>query len=173
MRHFLTLALALVPVAAQAQTACPPGATPILSCSFQNGAKWLTSCLDGDRASYAFGKVGRAPDLTLSTAITDLDYRPWPGVGSSIWEEVRFYNRDITYVLWDNYDKAAAVDEAQAAGAPDPLTAGIVVMRGEDQLARLECDPGSIDDRIDAIWPEKEIRGQCWDYDAGVWGACE
>lgn len=152
---------------------CPANATPILSCTFQDGAKRLDACQDGTTASYAFGASGQAPDLALSTPLARLAYTPWPGVGRAIWEEVSFENKDITYLLWTSYDKVNAIEEEQAAGAPDPLSAGVVVLRGEAELARLDCDPGSIDTAIDALFDAKMALGLCWDMGTHGWGGCE
>ena len=171
MRIFPLSALAVL-IAGPALAGCPAGTTPILTCTFEHGAKRVDACQDGTTATYAFGKAGQAPDLTLVTPVADLDYTPWPGVGRSIWEEVSFYNQDITYLLWFNYDKVNAIEEAQAAGAPDPLTAGISVLRGDGEgLASLECDPGSIDTEMDALSDAKERLGLCWDGE--TWGPCE
>ncbi len=171
MRIFAPFALASL-IATPALAGCPAGSVPILTCSFQNGAKQVTACQDGVSATYAFGKTGRAPELTLSTPVADLDYTPWPGIGRSIWATTAFENQGFTYLLWYNYDKIDALEDAQAAGAPDPLTAGISVLRGDGEgLASLECDPGSITTRMDALSQAKEALGLCWD--GQTWGPCE
>lgn len=171
MRIFPLSALAIL-TAAPALAGCPAGTTPILSCTFEHGAKVLDACQDGTTATYAFGKAGRAPDLTLAEPVATLYFTPWPGVGRSIWATAAFENKGISYLLWYNYDRVDAIEEAQAAGAPDPLTAGISVLRGDGEgLASLECDPGSIDTEMDALTEAKENLGLCWDGE--TWGPCE
>ena len=172
MRFFTLSALASL-IAAPALAGCPAGSVPILACTFQNGAKQVDACQDGTTATYAFGKVGQAPDLALSTPVRDLPFTPWPGIGRSIWADVSFVNQDVTYLLWYNYDKVNAIEEAQEAGAPDPLSAGILVLKGEEELARLDCDPGSIDTQMDAVFEAKEAQGMCFDFASRAWAACE
>ncbi|HHB80694.1 MAG TPA: hypothetical protein ENK83_02960 [Aliiroseovarius sp.] len=173
MRRFSALAATAILAASPAFAGCPAGTTPILSCSFQGGAKVVTACQDDATATYAFGKAGQAPDLALSTPIADLAYTPWPGIGRSIWAQTAFENQGVTYLLWFNYDKLDAIDDAQAAGAPDPLTAGIIVLRGEEELTHLDCDAGSIQTEMEALYEVKERLGQCWDQGAQLWAMCE
>ncbi len=171
MRIFLLSAFIAL-IADPALADCPAGTTPILTCTFENGAKAVDACEDGTTATYAFGKVGRAPDLTLVTPVADLDYTPWPGVGRTTWAMVAFENEGFTYLLWYSYDRTDALEESRADGAPDPLTAGISVLRGDGEaLAGLECDSGSITTQMDALSEAKEALGLCWDGE--TWGPCE
>jgi len=166
MRHLLTsIALALFPFSAQAASTCAPGTTTILSCTFSNGAKALVACQDGTSATYAFGKVGQVPDLALSVPIESLGYVPWPGVGSSVWDEVTFTNNGVAYVLWQSFDRDPNVAM--------PQQAGIVVRQGDKDLARLECDQGSITPQIDGLWDVFEALGQCYDRQDQSWAACQ
>ncbi len=171
MRIFLPLALTGL-IAAPALAGCPAGSVPILSCSFESGAKWLESCQDGSLASYAFGKAGQAADLELTAPVAELSYTPWPGIGRSIWEEVSFENKGITYMLWTSFDKIMAIEDENGQRQGDPLSAGLSVLKGEEELARLVCDRGSIDTRIDELLAAKQALGLCWDAGARLWAAC-
>ena len=168
----IMLSVPLILTASAALAGCPSGTTTILSCTFQNGAKFVDACQDGTTATYAFGKAGRAPDLTLAEPVATLYYTPWPGVGRSFWATAAFENEGFTYLLWYDYDKMLADQQDQGADVPDPLTAGISVLRGDGEgLASLECDPGSIDTEMDALTEAKENLGLCWD--GQTWGPCE
>jgi hypothetical protein len=57
----------------------------------------------------------------------------------------------------------------------DPeVRGGITVMRGDNVLAELACDPGSV---VTSGYPlpvydAKEAAGQCWDYQTHSWAGC-
>lgn len=165
MRNSL-FALALILISSPAFAACPAGSTTILSCTFNHGAKALESCQDGTTATYAFGKRGHSPELALQTPLADLAYTPWSGIGRSISEEAGFFNAGVEYLLWQSFDRT------QPNSA---VTAGIIVLKGGQILAQLECDGGSIQPNIDELYTAKENLGQCWDRtnEVWAWGGCE
>jgi len=147
---------------------CPEGTTPILSCTFANGAKVLDACHDGATATYAFGKAGRAPDLVIETPLTELAYTPWPGIGSAIWDEVGFFNAGIEYHLWQNFDRSPSDAEGTVL-----VSAGIVVLKGEEELARLNCDTASITPAVDGLWDVFDARGLCFESETQQWQRCK
>lgn len=163
-RAVLLAALFVLPGAVMA--ACPPNATVLVSCDLKNGAKRLETCLLGDRALYRYGTPGKPPELEMLRHVRDVDMTPWPGVSRTIWEGFTFFNEDIGYEVYHSIDKD-----------PDagPIRGGITVMRGDETLATLECDPGTVDSAGYSLplYEAKEAAGQCWDFNSFKWtGEC-
>jgi len=152
--HRLALLLAVLPLPA---LACPQGES-LLSCPI--GKKDLTVCLTDGAVSYSFGPKA-APELTLSSAISDAAYTPWPGVGSAMWDTLAFANKDITYEVWTSVERD-----------PDSLRGyqgGVNVLRGETVLAQLTCAEGSVKGDMYAVFEAKEAAGQCWNHGDQTW----
>ncbi|MDQ2093252.1 hypothetical protein [Rhodalgimonas zhirmunskyi] len=136
--RYQVLAIALSSIAStSAWAGCVSEEMTFVSCTVKGG-KMLSVCLEGDMAVYRFGPEG-APEITLSEPLATIDYRPWPGIGSTIWEVVRFTNGDITYAVNGSILRIAA-DEADGPN----LGGGVEVWRGENLLATLECLPSSV-----------------------------
>lgn len=126
------VALAAIGLGQPALAACDP---PFMGCTFNNGAKSVSICVDGDTATYAFGPTGEAPDLALRTPIAALDYQPWPGVGRTIFESVTFYNHDYSYTVISGVDRMSADDSRFSE---------VIVKQNEAEVAVLICDPDSV-----------------------------
>lgn len=153
--RFSLLALCLfVPGAALADCA---GET-VLSCPI--GPKRLEVCLSAGDLLYRFGPSG-APELALSVPLVRADFRPWPGVGSAIWDELAFHNAGIDYVVW------TAIERHDGA----VRRAGVSVMQGGRELAMLECDPGRVTGDLGVLYDAKEAAGQCFDLGDRRWKA--
>lgn len=156
---FLAAAIAL-PGAAMA--ACPSNAAVLVSCNLKHGTKRLETCLLGDRALYRYGTPGKPPELEMLRHVRDVGMTPWPGVSRTIWESFTFFNDDIGYEVHHSIDKG-----------PDagPLRGGITVMRGDDVLASLDCDPGTVESAGYSLplYEAKEAAGQCWDFASFAW----
>lgn len=165
MKHiFVTLAALTLATSAHAQ--CASEGQTFLSCSLEKSGKHLSVCLEGDRAVYRFGPKG-TPELTLSQPLDRLDYRPWNGVGSSIWEEVRFVNSDITYAVYGSILRIAA----DAADGPN-LSGGVEVLRGDTSLANLACARKTVVfPWSEAISDAKRAAGLTWDRSSQSWRA--
>lgn len=142
--------------------AAPAGATcqgdTVFSCRI--GAKILEVCHAAGALTYAFGPEGQ-PELTLSRPLATAAFTPWPGIGSEIWETVAFPSRDHVYEVWTSVLR----DPESTAG----LRGGVDVLRGEELVARLRCDPGTPSQSLDVIYDLKTAIGQCWDFDAKAW----
>lgn len=138
---------------------------PIMRCTFEDGAKAVRICLSDNNVTYAFGPVAGAPDLAMSVPVAELDYVPWPGVGSAVWDMVTFYNGDYSYEVVAGFERNPE-DPAQFGG--------IRVAKTGQEIANLNCDPGSVDwgwgtDLFDA----KQAVGLCWDYGRDAeWKPC-
>lgn len=140
------------------------------SCSFAEGAKAVHVCENPGSVTYQFGPTGEAPELMLSETVQDIAYTPWPGIGSTIWEEVAFKNEDYRYVVY------AALVRNFPQNETDDITVtptgDITVFNGETEIANLRCDEGSADFPWGTgIYDAKTALGFCFDVSDG-WSAC-
>lgn len=161
MRIFLVLMALASPL-----SACPGGQS-LFSCTVKNGTALVQVCQTSDAASYIFGPSGRPPDLVLASSVRSLGYRPWNGIGRAIYEEVTFENGAFAYTAWQSIDKVKAVEEA-----PDAITGGVIVTRGDQTLAALDCDPGTLEAGLDLLYELKQSAGQCYDVGRQAWQPC-
>jgi hypothetical protein len=155
MRIVPVLLLTFLPLPALAD--CGAG-TEVFTC--QIGAKALEICHVGDDLTYAFGPKG-APELTISESLTTVNFAPWPGVSSNIWETVTFVNGDYAYEVWTSV--------ARDPEATDGQQGGVRVLNGEEMVAELTCDPGTASNALDVIWDLKESVGMCWEFSSISW----
>ena len=164
MRH-LTVLLALFALPGTALAQCPTGAETLIACTLKGGTKRVETCLMGESALYRFGPVGGTPELELSAHIRDVGMTPWPGVSRSIWEAVIFYNRDISYEVSYAIDRDPEANE---------VTGSVAVLRGDDTLAILDCDRGTVQSAGYPLplFDAKERAGQCWRFESHDWGGC-
>ena len=150
-------------------------ATPqdtFLSCTFSNGGKAVDVCVEGDNMTYRFGPVGKAPDLALSVPVVDADYTPWPGIGRAIWETVTFQSGKTSYVVAGVIDRTFSDEENNGA---EPAISGLInVVEGEETLATLDCDAGSVVFAYGgSIYDAKTAAGQCYNLDEQQWESCQ
>lgn len=152
---------ALVPLVAGLLTAAPAFATcqgeGLFECRI--GKKALEICRTGSAVSYRFGPAGK-PELEIATALSDLQYQPWPGVGRAIWEAVTFHNDGTSYEVWSSFDRQDP--DAKPEG-------GVNVLRGEKLIAALDCTKGSVLSGLDLLYGAKESVGQCWSFEHHRW----
>ncbi|UWQ78344.1 hypothetical protein K3725_13605 [Leisingera sp. S132] len=142
--------------------ACPEGAETMVSCTFKDGVKKLTTCLQGEQATYVFGTPGRQPELEMKRDVRDVDMTPWPGIGGSIWEEVIFTNADARYIVYYSISKDP--------GAQNPMEGGVVVEQSGKELAHLRCDAGSVDSGYPLpLFDAKIAAGQEYSLETGAW----
>ena len=166
----VALSLLTLPQAAFAECATPQDT--FLSCTFSQGRKAVDVCVDGDNLTYRFGPVGKAPDLALSVPVVDADYTPWPGIGRAIWETVTFQNGKTSYVVAGVIDRTFSDDENDGA---EPATSGVInVVEGEETLATLDCDDGSVEFAWGgSIYEAKTAAGQCYNLEEQQWESCQ
>ena len=131
--YFLTLLLCLSAPAAWAECVNGP---ELYSCSFSQGKKAVHVCQDGKDYTYAYGRIGAAPELLLKRSLEDIHFTPWPGIGRTYWEEVQFYNKSVSYVINVTADRLSGEDSLPEGE--------LSVMEGEERLAWLICDAGSV-----------------------------
>ncbi|WP_460274923.1 hypothetical protein [Celeribacter sp. ULVN23_4] len=132
---------------------------PLLQCKFSN-EKYVSLTADAAGVTYRFGRPGQMPELELNRPYSEVVVTPWPGVGGSIWEELRLKNGDINYVLWGDFDRMSEAHDVRA---------GIVVERSGEELARLDCLPETIDYTVFGFADAYEAAGYCWDFDEDAW----
>ena len=162
MRPLRLAGLAVLMSAGAGWALCASSEVPVFACTFSGGKKAVEICAGANRAHYAFGKRGQAAELSLSTAMSALEYRPWNGIGRSIHEEVTFRNAGHGYTVYFSFDRFADPPETGSAG-------GIAVTKAGEELANLTCDPGSISNGIEQLYQLKLDAGQCWDYNEFRW----
>lgn len=141
---------------------CRDGEELLISCTFQNGAKMVTTCLSGDQATYEFGPTGGVPELTLKRHVRNVDMHPWSGFGRWIAEGLTFANGDYRYVLRYAIDKLAE---------GSVIEGDLWVGKGEFRLAELICDEGSV---LTSGYPlplfdAKMNAGQTWSHEDIEW----
>lgn len=168
--HVIKLAVAIVSLASPALADCGPGRELFMSCTVEGQGKRLEICFDRAVAVYRFGRPG-APELELAAPIAGLAYRPWPGVGSSIWEEVDFENAGHLYTVSAGVDRRAAGRDGDEAGV---MWGQVEVTRGGESLATLRCIPDSVAfPWTQALYLAKEAAGLSWDYTRHEWVAAQ
>ncbi|MEM7243622.1 MAG: hypothetical protein AAF429_15705 [Pseudomonadota bacterium] len=145
--------------------ACPAvkasGAEEVFSCPVKNGTKQVLVRLEGDVFQYRFGTKDRA-ELELTAALEDA-YTPWAGVGRYIYESVNFENAGFDYSVYFSVDR----NDLDA----DPEL-GLIVTKGDEEVARLECDPKTGQSALFDLTVMLEENGHCWDFDNRVWKTC-
>jgi hypothetical protein len=161
--NFCATICALTLTLATPAHACPDGATPLVSCPLQDGAKVLQTCLLGDHATYAFGKTDKTPALHLAQPVADIAMTPWPGIGRYIWEDFTFTNGATSYRVFYSIDKMAEGD-AQ-------MTGGVAVEQGDKVLAELYCDAGQVTTSGYPLplFEAKEAAGQIYSLETQTW----
>lgn len=152
-------ALLLILLAAPAHAICQE--EEIFSCPI--GKKVVEVCSFRGELTYTFGREG-SPEIILYEPLETVTYTPWPGIGRAIWDMVAFENEGVTYEVWSSFDR---LDENAV------LEGGVNVLQGDETLATLACDKGSVRWGLDRISDLKAGIGQCWDYDSQAWGQCD
>jgi len=135
MLRTLMTSLTLILAAPAAWAQCQNG-SELFSCTFSHGKKSVHICQDGSDYSYAYGRIRRAPDLFLQRGLNEIDFTPWPGIGRYYWEEVRFFNKSVSYLISfsaDRLSEGESVPEGQVS-----------VHEDDNRLALLVCDAGSV-----------------------------
>lgn len=163
MRVQLFLA-ALCIFPATAFAGCASNMTTLVSCTAGNGDKALDVCSDGTHVLYRFGTSGQTPNLELIRSILDVDVTPWSGVGSSIWESVTLHNGAFSY---EAFSSVARSPEAPA------ISGGVDVFEDGSPVASVQCDAGSVQTNIDALFEMREAAGLCYDHSTFAWGTCK
>jgi hypothetical protein len=143
--------------------ACPPDAETLVSCTLRKGTRQLETCLSERLVTYAFGRQGATPDLSLQRAVTEVEMQPWPGVGSAIWEAFALENKGVVYRIHYGVERAGST-EAPAYG-------GVTVEQDGKELASFDCDVGSVQTSGYPLplFEAKEAAGQSYNAETQSW----
>ncbi|QEE36208.1 hypothetical protein FTO60_11115 [Octadecabacter sp. SW4] len=163
MVRFLPFLVLATPAVAE----CLPQGETFVSCTIAESGKQLEVCINGGDALYTYGAAGQAPELALREPIRDLDYRPWPGIGRTIWEEIAFARGGYAYLVFGGINREASDidDEIQVTAF-----GGVEVYQGETLLTRLSCVPETVDFTwTNALSDGKRAAGLEWDLRARRW----
>ena len=168
MRYLLALFVFTNP----AWAACEDGEVKFMSCQIENSINVLRVCYDEQAVHYRFGATGQTPDLALSSTIGAVDYTPWPGIGRSIWEEIRFENDGYRYAVHAGFERMFGDEEYE--DVPHRGFGGVNVTRGADEVevVTLDCDRASVDfGWDDTLFNAKTALGFVWDDRTRMWTA--
>ena len=157
MRALCCLIAITLPSAALAD--CPGGAE-IFSCDM--APKILRICHVEDNLVYSFGPDGK-PELSITAPLKTVEFTPWPGIGSSIWENVTFTNKGYSYLVWTSI--------MRSPDDPSGLMGGVEVTDTKGSAVGLDCDKDTASNSLDVIYELKVAAGQCWDFDAKAWSS--
>ncbi|RYH03046.1 hypothetical protein EU805_04725 [Salipiger sp. IMCC34102] len=148
MRVTCAILMGLATTSAWAEGACAPRDAAFF-CTFKDGATRVEVCTppDNDTVTYRYGARMSEPELALTVDLAGLVTRPWPGIGRYYYQTVSFLNAGYTYEVWSSVDR---LDEAAR------LQGGITVMKEEAIVAHLECDDGSVQDDLLALFDRIE-----------------
>lgn len=136
----LILPLLLLASPAFAGDFCTLDDTERFTCTLKGGKKAVTVCdalwLDGDTATYAFYTPGSDPEMQIDQPMQSMMYEPWTGMGAEPWASVTFNAPDYihAYKVW--YQGEAG---------------GITIQKNGEDIATLDCDPGSLTHDLDAL----------------------
>lgn len=157
MRILLAAAL-FFPMSAMADTA-----ESMFTCTFRGGDKVVQVYTVGELAGYAYGPQHGNPEMTLVQHALDVDLQPWSGIGRYESESVTFLNVDTTYTVWWSVDKMDMSGVAEG---------GITVAQGDNVLADLTCDQGSVEtNTFYALHDLREDLGLRWCITSQTWAA--
>ena len=164
MRWYLAIFLACSG-AGMAQAGCPAGSQVVLSCLARGATGALDVCIERANGivSYSYGPMNGPAELSLSEPIKEVEHRPWPGIGRSIWETTVFRNAGYVYEVFSSVDR---MDRDQ------PVTGGVLLYKGGKEIARVDCDAGTVEMGLWAVTDAKEALGLCWDQGGETWNAC-
>jgi hypothetical protein len=137
--------------------------TTLVSCTIK-GSNQLEVCLTGDDLTYAYGPTGVLPDLALREPLANGTYRPWNGIGRSMWESITFTNAEYTYEVFASFDR---LDE-------NAITEnGVSILKNGSLVTTLTCDPARGMTLFDNLYDQMGARGYCWNRDTFAWArAC-
>lgn len=144
MKYLLLTGLIALPQLGLAGEFCTLDGTERFACTLKGGQKYVEVCdaqwLDGFNASYGYMTPGQSPELEITQDMASMTYEPWNGMGNPPWASVTFTASDHLhrYRVWYHGDDG-----------------GITVLKGEEELVTLDCDPGTVvhdlDQLIDSI----------------------
>lgn len=141
--HQSMLLLSTLLIATNTYAACERSSKTVFSCTTTNN-KQIEVCDAGKTISYAFGKKGRKPELTLSVPRDEATTFQWLGIGRYTNYSVTIPNGKYRYNVYSSHDKSEE-NEAKA------FEAGVAVEEGDKLLAKIICRDETVINHIDGI----------------------
>lgn len=142
--------------------------TLLFACDMGEGRD-LRVTLSDATATYAFGHPTNS--LTLTRDVRDVHLTPWPGIGRTIWEDVVFQNAGYSYLVHASIERIDPENEND--DIETNISGGIIVSRGETQVAKLSCLAGTVDFPWGTeLFDAKVAAGQCFDQTSRLWADC-
>ncbi len=139
-----------------------------MSCKIDGRAAVLRVCFDETHVHYRFGALSRAPELAINDSIGTVEYRPWNGVGRSIAEGIRFQTDGYEYDVYAGFERMFGDEEYE--DIPHRSFGGVIVTRGEQEIAHLMCNRASVKfGWDDELFKAKQALGYVWDFHDRSW----
>jgi len=169
MRKFsLSLSILMAATGTAQAEGCFGAGDPLFHCTVKGGAKSVDVCLQHSVAYYRFGPVEGPAEMLLAQPVNNIHLWPWNGIGRTIYEEAGFNNGALDYTVHYAIDRIPEAGEIKST-----VSGGVTVNKGDQTMAQLSCDEGSL--TVNDIYPlyeAKQAAGQCWDREAFQWGPC-
>ena len=147
---------------------CAPRQEAFMTCQIEDSSKTISVCFDAHDVSYRFGVPGQPPELELHDRVATVNYTPWPGVGRSIWEAVKFENDGFSYVVFGGFERMFGDEEYE--DVPHRGFGGVRVTRGDEEIITLTCARETVDFAWgEGLWTAKHDLGIVWDYQTETW----
>lgn len=166
----LFLALSGVCMACPVWADCLAGQELFTSCQIADRATEVAVCFDDQIATYRYGPIGGAPELTLSESIAQVDFVPWPGVGRSIYEYVTFFNGAFSYEVGGGFQRP--VDNGEETEENTEKYGWLTIEKDGEAVSSLECRPETVTYGFGGgIYDAKRAAGLEWDSGSKTWVA--
>jgi len=167
-KPILSLAMLIAASGALRAEGCFGPGMPLFHCTVKHGAKTVDVCLQDSVAYYRFGPVAAPAEMLLAQPVAEVHMSPWNGIGRMIYEEVGFSNAAFDYAVHYAIDRLPEDGEVRST-----ISGGVTVIKGDQTMAQLACDAGSISvNDLYPLYEAKEAVGQCWDREIFRWGPC-
>jgi hypothetical protein len=140
---------------------CAANEETVIDCAI--GDKRLSLCVASDATLIYSFENNKTIELRLVDGPRAYQFRPWPGIGRTIWENVTFTRGPFAYQVYSSFDKMS--HETQS---------GVSVLRGDTEIASLSCDEDAGAFPFDPVSDALTRAGYCALEDGvRVQGGCE
>lgn len=162
----LRTAMILLTAGSPVWAACGPAQDTYLTCRIENSSSVVQVCFDETTVIFDLGPPGK-PGLSLREQIQTVDYTPWSGAGMSVWEEIRFFDADHSYIIRAGGERGAEEDKQTGP----VVYAGVIVEQGGAEVSSLSCDADSLLHNwgSDGLFAAKSAIGLRWDATNQHW----
>jgi len=142
-------------------TQCRQGERALYNCRFDDGR--VASVCSGERNSYRYGPLDD-PEIDISRAPGEAGvWQGWVGgQGGGHQTHIRFRNGGYDYIVLSGED-------GRLADNPGRVYSGVVVMRGEEEVARLDCPVTTYQTEIPASMIPNDIPAEAEGGEFDAW----